>query len=108
MTMFKKSLVSVLLGSAILLGSCTPLNLQQIIQFTIQICGFVPTAVTIANFFPNPITVPAEVVATAICNAVTAQIPPATHRRMAQVGATTSVTVNAGGQSFVVTGYFVR
>jgi hypothetical protein len=108
MNMLKKMLVSAALGAAILLGACQPLNVQQIQQFTVQICGFLPTAVQVANLFPNPITVPAEVIATAICNAVVAQVPPAAHRRMAAAGSSTSVTVNAGGQSYVVTGYFVR
>jgi hypothetical protein len=108
--MLKKALASVLLGVAILVGACTPLNIQQIQAFTVQICGFLPTAVQIANFFPNPITVPAEMVAQAICSAVLAQVPPATRRRGARLGASasTSVTVNVGGQTFVVTGYFTR
>lgn len=106
--MFKKALVSVTLGTAILLGACQPLNVQQIQQFAVQICGFLPTAVQVANLFPNPINVPAEVIAQAICAAVVAQVPPAAHRRMAAAGASTSVTVNAGGQTYVVTGYFVR
>jgi hypothetical protein len=102
--MFKK----LALASVLLIGACTPLNIQQIQAFTVQICGFLPTAVQVANLFPNPITVPAETIATAICAAVTAQVPPAAHRRLAARQTQTSVTVNAGGQSFVVTGYFVR
>lgn len=102
--MFKK----LALASVLLIGACTPLNIQQIQQFTQQICGFLPTAVQVANLFPNPITVPAEVVATAICNAVVAQIPPASRRGAVVRGAPISVTVQAGGQSFVVTGYFTR
>jgi hypothetical protein len=106
--MLKKTLLAGAVAMSTLLFGCEPLNIQQIQQFTVQICGFLPTAVQVANLFPNPITVPAEIVAQAICSAVIAQVPPATHRRMAQVGASTSVTVNVGGQSYVVTGYFVR
>jgi hypothetical protein len=103
-------LKKILLASVLLFGACTPLNIQQIQAFTVQICGFLPTAVTIANFFPNPITIPAETVAQAICAAVVAQVPPAAHRRAARLGASApiDVTVNAGGQQFVVTGYFVH
>lgn len=92
-----------------MLAGCTP-DITQIQQQTARICGFVPTAVVITNFFPNPYTAPVLTVAQAICDAVQAQVPPQAHRRLARRGANGQVTVNinVNGEPISVTGYFVR
>ena len=108
-----KKLRSLFVAAAMLptafLTSCTP-DVSEIQRITQQICGFIPTAVVVANFFPNPYTVPAATVAQAICSAVVTQNPLSARKISARLKSAAPVTakVSVAGESFVVTGYFVR
>ena len=63
----RKFLLAVCTAPVLFLASCTP-DVAEIQRITQQVCGFVPTAVTIASYFPNPYTVPAGMIADAICS----------------------------------------
>ena len=103
----RKLLLAIVLAPLMFLSACTP-DVSEIQRITTQICGFVPTAVQVASWFPNPYTAPAGAIATAICQAVTNQVPLSTRKSLRRAGSQTNVTVNVNGQQFVVTGYFVR
>ena len=92
---------------AVTLASCTP-DLAAIQQATVQACGFLPTAVVVAGLFPNPYTLPASAIAQAICAAVATQVPLSTRLTARKSQDPVQVTVNVGGQSYVVSGQFVR
>ena len=102
----RKALLAFALAPFLFLASCV--DITEIQRITTQICGFVPTAVQVASWFPIPYTVPAAAIAQAICTAVATQVPLSSKRRLARSGAQTAVTVNVNGQTFVVNGYFVR
>lgn len=103
----KKFMQTVGVCSFLSLGSCTP-DIATIQKATVQICGFVPTAVVIASLFPNPYTIPAGAIAQAICDAVATQVPLQARRRLRTTQQQTGVRVNVGGQNLIVNGYFVR
>ncbi len=105
----KKFLLSLCLLPTLFLSACTP-DVSEIQRITQQICGFVPTAVQVASWFPIPYTAPAGAIATAICQAVTTQVTHSARLKSRQLRgqAPVSATVNVNGQQFVVTGYFVR
>lgn len=105
----RKLLLAACTAPFLFLSACTP-DVAEIQRITQQVCGFVPTAVTISSMFPNPYTVPAAAIAQAICSAVTAQVPMSTRSRMVKRGsiAQTAVTVTVQGQQFNVVGFFTR
>ena len=100
----RKYIISALAG--LLLASCTP-TLAEIQAATIKLCGFVPDAVAVASFFPNPYVVPAVTIAQAICVAVQSQVPLSVKRNALRSRTQVSVKVSAGGEAFVVTGHFI-
>lgn len=106
----RKLMTAAALAAGVLLAGCNvpTVTLQQIQQACQTGCNFLPTAVDIANVFPTPYTVPAEVIATAICGAVTAQVPASSRRRFAATGQDISIPVTLPDGTVVnVTGHFV-
>lgn len=111
---FVKSLLFSIIGvAAVTVAGCTPLNIAEIQNDTVIACGFLPTAVQVESLFPQigVITTPANAIAAVICQAVTAQVPPAARRKGVRLGAaaTRSVTITLpNGSPATVSGYFVR
>lgn len=114
----KKTLASLALGGTILLGGCgttggIATTLAQIQAVTAQICGFIPTAIQVADLFPglNVYVGNATSIAVTICTAVGSITPPASlaRKRLAASHAVTNVTiVLPDGRPAVISGYFVR
>ena len=102
----KKLLMPAVAAAGLLLASCTTVTLAQIQAATIAACGFLPTAVQLAELIPTPYTTPAADVATIICAAVTAKTAGSRHRLGASAPITVSVTL-PNGTVAQVTGYFV-
>jgi hypothetical protein len=104
--------ILLVIASCFSLVGCT-VTLAEIQAATVQACGFLPTAVTVASFFPavGPYIGTAGAIAQTICTAVATQVPPAAIRRGHRLGAsaTTRVTIQLpDGATATVTGYFVR
>lgn len=112
--MRKTMLTLVTVGTLALAGcnstsfTLTAEQLATIQAFTETACGFVPTAITIADIVTgsNPAIIPASTIATQICAAVTKQ----SATRAVGVEKKAQITVQIGGKNTTVevTGHFVR
>lgn len=111
----RKTLLTLATVGALALSGCnsssltlTEEQLATIQALTQTACGFLPTAVTIANIASgsNPVVVPASEIAGAICAAVATQ----SVNRTAGVEKTAQVVVKINGKEVTVdvTGHFVR
>ena len=72
----KKLAMLLLTASSITLGSCAgtlPPSVSSVQQLAVAVCGFLPTASTVANIIAagNPLVATGEAIANAICAAVT-------------------------------------
>ena len=121
--MFKRTLTVLALSGAIALGGCAGVNLQNEVSTIEQqvqadanvLCGFIPTAATIAAFIPGfgTIAASAATIAEGICTSI-AQAPvvqPQSAIRMRSVasGADVQVTVaKTPNGPVAVVGHFTR
>ena len=72
----RKLTILLLTASSITLGSCAgtlPPTVASVQQLAVAVCGFLPTAATVANIISagNPLVMTGEAIAAAICQAVT-------------------------------------
>ena len=110
-----RKLALALFGSTfLLLGGCATtggINNTAIQQLAVQICGFLPTAIQIANLvIPGTLTSDPATIATAICAAVAPPVPPAALKKLKvyRLGVPVNTQVQVGGIIYSVSGYFVR
>lgn len=105
----KNLLLAATAALTLALGGCnSELTAEQValIQgYTQAACGFLPTAVAIANVASgnSQVVIPATQIASAICDAVTKQ-----SGGKRSLGTSKTVTVSTQGYTFEVTGKFVR
>ncbi len=112
MKFVKSLLITIVAGASLAVAACTP-DIASIQNATVIACGFLPTAVQIESLFPQIglYTTPANAVASVICQAVTAKVSPAAHRKGVRLGASATTTVNVtlpDGRTAAVSGYFVK
>lgn len=102
----KKLLMAAATSMTLLMGGCNSVDLAQVQQATVAACGFLPTAIQVAQWaqIQSPYYVTATQIAQVICNAVTA--PRITRYRMQ--GEITRTVRLPDGTTATVTGHFVR
>ena len=109
-----RKLAFALATSTALLGGCSSIhgpNTTAIQQLAVAICGFLPTAIQIADLvIPGVVTTDPATIATAICAAVQPPVPPAALKKLQplRIGLPVNTQVQVGGVVFNVSGYFVR
>jgi hypothetical protein len=110
----RKLAIALFSSSFLFLGGCSTLhgpNTTAVQQLTVAICGFLPTAIQIADLvIPGVVTTDPATIATAICAAVQPPLPPAALKKLkiARVGLPVHTQVQVGGVVLNVSGYFVR